>query len=428
MTRLILALLLCALCAPADELQGLHGRKRKRSKVVWEKNLAVALKKARETKRPLFLFVGADWCPHAARVRHVYCGRNREVRRILGDFVCVKFLGEDARRMLAYLGGTGYPDILCLTHEGEQIFRARGVPTLAELIEALKNAKRKNDGLAITVADLSGENSAPKDDSGQPQVDSPMGGGRKAKRASRAWSQDRVTLLAAENGKVVVQRGKLSLGLDSNHLSIAWAKLPSGGLVRFTEDESGKSIKQVVHANGQLAGIDWFYPVGKTAKSDRKMQAIRLRPATEQEMKAVGMKWPEGGPAKEVRTHAWICAYSPDGNLTEVRETENGKEIKKIVLSYDDRGRITVMSHGQRTLAFEYNANGKPVKIALTEAGKPLGAMLISYDQNGEITKVRTDPADAGHKLALRVTQSFQTLMAAVKPFGQFTRRYHLYY
>ena len=255
-----------------------------------------------------------------------------------------------------------------------------------------------------------------------------MGGGRKARPESRAWSRDRVTLLAADDGKVLLQRGKLSLGLDPQRLSVLWAELPSGGLVRFSEDESGKSIRQVVHANGQLAGVDWFYPVGKTAKSDRKMQAIRLRPATIQEMQAVGLKWPEGGPAKELRTHAWTCAYTPDGTLAAVRETETGTQIRKVVLSYDDRGRITVMAHGNRTLAFEYDANGKPTRIALTEEGKPIGAILVSYDQNGEIKKVASEPADAGHKLALRVTQSFQTLLAAVRPFEGFARQYHLYY
>jgi YD repeat-containing protein len=65
----------------------------------------------------------------------------------------------------------------------------------------------------------------------------------------------------------------------------------------------------------------------------------------------------------------------------------------------------------RRILAFKYNALGKPVEIEMEKVGK----INVAYDNYGEIKKVESN---AGHKMALQVTQAFQNLLSIVKPAG----------
>ena len=65
----------------------------------------------------------------------------------------------------------------------------------------------------------------------------------------------------------------------------------------------------------------------------------------------------------------------------------------------------------KRSLTFKYNALGKPVEIAMSKIGK----INVAYDNYGEIKKVESK---SGHKMALQVTQAFQSLLSIVKPAG----------
>jgi len=106
-------------------------------------------------------------------------------------------------------------------------------------------------------------------------------------------------------------------------------------------------------------------------------------------------------------------AYDKKGNL---QRAQNSKG-KSVLLVYDRKGRITKMvdknknSKKTRTLKFKYNAQGKPVEIAMERVGK----IHVAYDNYGEIKRVESK---AGHKMALQVTQAFQSLLAIVKPAG----------
>lgn len=65
----------------------------------------------------------------------------------------------------------------------------------------------------------------------------------------------------------------------------------------------------------------------------------------------------------------------------------------------------------KRILSFKYNALGKPVEIEMKNVGK----INVAYDNYGEIKKVESKQ---GHKMALQVTQAFQSLLSIVKPAG----------
>jgi predicted RecB family endonuclease len=54
---------------------------------------------------------------------------------------------------------------------------------------------------------------------------------------------------------------------------------------------------------------------------------------------------------------------------------------------------------------------GKPVEIEMEK----VGVINVAYDNYGEIKKVESK---AGAKMALQVTQAFQSLLSIVKPAG----------
>jgi hypothetical protein len=70
-----------------------------------------------------------------------------------------------------------------------------------------------------------------------------------------------------------------------------------------------------------------------------------------------------------------------------------------------------ITQHTHRELTFKYNALGKPTKIKMV--GK--GEIDVTYDSQGEISKVASKQ---GSKMALAVTDAFQTLLAEVKVAG----------
>lgn len=117
---------------------------------------------------------------------------------------------------------------------------------------------------------------------------------------------------------------------------------------------------------------------------------------------------------KVVNNSGWTnFEYDKKGNL---KRAENSKGMS-VLLIYDTKGRIAKMmdlnkkTKKRRALSFIYNAQGKPVEIAMQKVGK----INVKYDNYGEILKVESK---SGHKMALQVTQAFQSLLAIVKPAG----------
>ena len=107
-------------------------------------------------------------------------------------------------------------------------------------------------------------------------------------------------------------------------------------------------------------------------------------------------------------------SYDKRGNLSKAKNSAG----KSVLLIYDRKGRIVKMvdqdkinKNKKRILTFKYNALGKPIEIAMLKVGK----INVAYDNYGEIKKVESK---SGHKMALQVTQAFQSLLAIVKPSG----------
>jgi hypothetical protein len=107
--------------------------------------------------------------------------------------------------------------------------------------------------------------------------------------------------------------------------------------------------------------------------------------------------------------------FTYDENLN-LNYVEKDKE-DWVQLVYNEKGKIISMTDGSttsekgRTLTFEYNKLGKPNKIVL----KDVGTINVIYDNYGEIEKIESE---SGHKMAMQVTQAFQSLLQLVKPSG----------
>lgn len=118
--------------------------------------------------------------------------------------------------------------------------------------------------------------------------------------------------------------------------------------------------------------------------------------------------------AKVTDKKGWTqFTYDRKGNLSKAVNNKG----KSVVLVYDRKGRITKMvdkrksKKKDRILTFKYNAMDKPVQIEMKNVGK----INVAYDNYGEIKKVESK---AGQRMALQVTQAFQSLLAIVKPAG----------
>ncbi len=118
--------------------------------------------------------------------------------------------------------------------------------------------------------------------------------------------------------------------------------------------------------------------------------------------------------AKVTDKKGWTqFTYDRKGNLSKAVNNKG----KSVLLVYDRKGRITKMvdskkdKNKERVLTFKYNAMDKPVQIEMKNVGK----INVAYDNYGEIKKVESK---AGQRMALQVTQAFQSLLAIVKPAG----------
>jgi YD repeat-containing protein len=118
---------------------------------------------------------------------------------------------------------------------------------------------------------------------------------------------------------------------------------------------------------------------------------------------------------KVVNNEGWTSfLYDKIGNLSKAVNSAG----KSVLLIYDRNGKITRMidqekndEKTRRTLNFKYNSLGKPVEIEMEN----VGIINVAYDNYGEIKKVESK---AGAKMALQVTQAFQSLLSIVKPAG----------
>ena len=104
--------------------------------------------------------------------------------------------------------------------------------------------------------------------------------------------------------------------------------------------------------------------------------------------------------------------YDKKCNLSVAKNSDG----ESFVLIYELKGKISKViymdkSKKKETLDFRYNTLGKPVEIAM----KGVGKMNVIYNDIGKVKNVKSDK---GPEVANRVTRTFLSLLAVVKPAG----------
>jgi len=97
-------------------------------------------------------------------------------------------------------------------------------------------------------------------------------------------------------------------------------------------------------------------------------------------------------------------SYNIKNNLTSASNSDG----LTINLQYDDNENIIVMSTKDKTIYISYNHFKKPITITING----VGTVNVTYDEHGDISSV--DSGDAGHKLALEITQAFQVMLTII--------------
>ena len=159
--------------------------------------------------------------------------------------------------------------------------------------------------------------------------------------------------------------------------------------------------------------IDWFSAARANAQNRpahiekldlANQRAILLRDGREIEVQDDLIS---GRPLFTRTGAAWLrMTYDPRWHRLQTLTDSAGN---KIILTYDDKGRIIRMSGTtDKPLALEYNDLGKPVLITV----EGVGSISVAYNAAGEIQKVSSPE---GHRTSLAVTQAFQRLLGMVK-------------
>ena len=104
--------------------------------------------------------------------------------------------------------------------------------------------------------------------------------------------------------------------------------------------------------------------------------------------------------------------YNQKGGLSVAKNSKG----ESFVLIYELKGKISKVIYTDKdkkkeTLNFKYNTLGKPVEISMQGVGK----MNVIYNNVGKVKNVKSDK---GAKVANRVTRTFLSLLAVVKPAG----------
>lgn len=231
----------------------------------------------------------------------------------------------------------------------------------------------------------------------------------------------RIEYVSAESGRVrsVTERtGEKTVyeyGLNSQDGSIAWATVtttPLSGEARvrkyaYTREptETGGERLARVSSTGGRNNLDTAFDakgrvVRRTDGQGRVVEYV-YHPRTDKLILVLSDR--ERRQFRYDNEGKLTHAESSDGQVIEL-DYGNTSHIQRLVESNRDM-------KDPRELRFAYNAAGKPTEITLVGTGK----VNVRYDNKGEITDVSSAK---GSKMALNVTQVFQSLLRVIKISG----------
>lgn len=112
--------------------------------VVWQYDLTQASEIARKENKPLMIDFYTDWC-HWCKTLDENTYTDKEVIKLANKFVCVKIDADKHRDLVSSYGVTGYPHIIFLNSNLQEVTRVRGYKDpqrfLVEMQDALDRSK-----------------------------------------------------------------------------------------------------------------------------------------------------------------------------------------------------------------------------------------------------------------------------------------------
>ncbi|QOY54454.1 thioredoxin family protein [Candidatus Sulfurimonas marisnigri] len=105
----------------------------------WLHNYDVALSQAKEEKKCVYLFVGADVCKWCDRFKEMTLSDNRVIQRLKKDYVLL-YMSRDRHKIPAKFKVRGVPRHYFLTKNGEIIYAAQGSREIDGFYDLLEEA------------------------------------------------------------------------------------------------------------------------------------------------------------------------------------------------------------------------------------------------------------------------------------------------
>lgn len=125
------------------------------AEIAWRQgDVEDALAEAKETGKPVLLYWGAEWCPPCAQMKATLFKDPAFIARTQ-DFIPVYLDGdtEGAQKWGEHFGASGYPTVIALSPDGEEITRLSSATMAAELPALLTLAAGRTRTIDAVLAD-----------------------------------------------------------------------------------------------------------------------------------------------------------------------------------------------------------------------------------------------------------------------------------
>lgn len=124
------------------------------AEIKWEKDLSVAMKKAKDKNLPIMIDVYTDWCTWCKELdKSTYT--NKDVISIANKMVCIKLNPETSKEgseIAKKYGVQGYPTILFINADGLILENVGGYVEADKFMPYMKNALEKLNKINIVLA------------------------------------------------------------------------------------------------------------------------------------------------------------------------------------------------------------------------------------------------------------------------------------
>jgi thiol:disulfide interchange protein len=107
--------------------------------IAWSHDYEAGLAAARDLDKPAMVDVFATWCAPCKLLDENVFSR-ADVAAASEDFVTIRVDGDENPELVAKLGVSGYPTVLFLTPEGEEIGRSLGAVSYDVMLGEMRRA------------------------------------------------------------------------------------------------------------------------------------------------------------------------------------------------------------------------------------------------------------------------------------------------